>query len=49
MRVVRRRRSVVCYKQPFQSWQPGWEDVRIMMEAIWSVVEAFHPNLWGRT
>ncbi len=40
-------KSVVCYKQPFQSWQPGWTDVRIMMEAIWSVVEAFHPNLLG--
>ncbi len=40
-------RSVVCYKQPFQSWQPGWDDVLLLMQAIWSVEEPFHQNLLG--
>ncbi len=40
-------RAVVCYEQIFQSWQPGADEVRLMVNAIWNVEEVFHQNRLG--
>ncbi len=40
-------RAITCYQQVFPSWAPGADDLRILMEAVWSVVEIYHQNLLG--
>jgi hypothetical protein len=40
-------RAISCYQQVFPSWQPGADEVRLLMEFVWAVEEIYHQNLLG--
>jgi hypothetical protein len=40
-------KAVVCHMNVFPNWQPGWNDVRTLMDIVWNVEQIFHPNLLG--